>query len=87
MAAVTKGGSLVAIIVYVIVGIFGYLTFAGKKTLTSNILEAPYGVNPAIYIANIAIYFSVLCAAPLCILPAKDTLEEVFYKERGMNKR
>ena len=29
----------------------------------------------------------MLAAAPLCILPAKDTVEELFYKKEGMNKK
>jgi hypothetical protein len=28
-----------------------------------------------------------MTAAPLCILPAKDTVEELFWKEEGMNKK
>jgi amino acid permease len=28
-----------------------------------------------------------MTAAPLCVLPAKDTVEELFYKEIGMNKK
>ena len=32
-------------------------------------------------------FFAVLTAAPLCVLPAKDTVEELFYKKEGMNKK
>ncbi len=28
-----------------------------------------------------------MTAAPLCVLPAKDTVEELFYKEKGMNNK
>ena len=28
-----------------------------------------------------------MTAAPLCVLPAKDTVEELFYKEKGMNTK
>ena len=28
-----------------------------------------------------------MTAAPLCVLPAKDTVEELFYKKEGMNKK
>lgn len=30
--------------------------------------------------------FAVITAAPLCVLPSKDTVEELWYKEKGMNK-
>ena len=28
-----------------------------------------------------------MTAAPLCVLPAKDTVEELFWKEEGLNKK
>ena len=28
-----------------------------------------------------------MAAAPICVLPAKDTVEEVFWKEKGMTKK
>jgi len=28
-----------------------------------------------------------MTAAPLCVLPAKDTVEELFWKEQGMNMK
>ena len=31
--------------------------------------------------------FSIIAAAPLCVLPSKDTVEELFFKEKGMNKK
>jgi amino acid permease len=31
--------------------------------------------------------FSVITAAPLCVLPSKDSIEELLYKEKGMNKK
>ena len=27
-----------------------------------------------------------MAAAPLCVLPSKDTVEELFFKEKGMSK-
>jgi hypothetical protein len=29
----------------------------------------------------------VIAAAPLCILPSKDTIEELFHKEKKINKK
>jgi len=31
--------------------------------------------------------FSVIAAGPLCVLPSKDTVEELFYKEKGMTSK
>jgi amino acid permease len=31
--------------------------------------------------------FSVITAAPLCVLPSKDTIEELFFKEKGMTNK
>jgi len=28
-----------------------------------------------------------MAAAPLCVLPSKDTIEELFYKETGMSMK
>ena len=28
-----------------------------------------------------------MAAAPICVLPAKDTVEEVFWKQTGMSKK
>ena len=33
------------------------------------------------------LFFAVMTAAPLCVLPAKDTVEELFWKEVGLNKK
>jgi amino acid permease len=33
------------------------------------------------------LFFAVLTAAPLCVLPAKDTVEELLFKQDGMNTK
>jgi amino acid permease len=49
MSGVLLKGSIVAIILYEMVGIFAYLTFVHTPIfVTQNILEAPYGKNIAI---------------------------------------
>jgi amino acid permease len=49
MSGVLLKVSVVAIVAYVMVGIFSYLTFVHTPNLlTQNILEAPYGKNIAI---------------------------------------
>lgn len=34
-----------------------------------------------------SLLFAVICAAPLCVLPSKDTIEELLYKDKGMTKK
>ena len=88
MSKVLLTGSSSAIVLYTLVGLFGYLTFvAVPDSVTSNILEAPYQHNLAISIGNFALFFAVLTAAPLCVLPAKDTVEELFWKKTGLTKK
>ena len=36
---------------------------------------------------NWALLFAIIAAAPLCVLPSKDTVEELFYKDDGMSKK
>jgi hypothetical protein len=49
MSGVLLKGSVAAIVLYVMVGIFAYLTFVHTPNLlTQNMLEAPYGKNIAI---------------------------------------
>ena len=89
MAKVVSGGSMVAVLFYVMVGVFGYGTFVNdpNQLCTKNILEADYQSNNAIQIGNFALLLSVMAAAPLVVLPCKDTIEELWYKEKGMTKK
>ena len=51
MSSVLLRGSIAAIILYIMIGIFGYLTFIGQEqNLGTNILMAPYKGNVAITI-------------------------------------
>ena len=88
MSKVLIGGTLSAVILYIIVGVFGYVTFTNFPGYTpqqalsaKNILEAPYqsDVIP-ITIGNFALFFAIATAAPLVVLPAKDTVEEIISK-------
>eukprot|EP00347_Sterkiella_histriomuscorum_P011277 403373068 len=88
MSGVLAKGSGAAVILYSLVGIFGYLTFVNTPGFpTDNILDAPYQKNVAITVGNFALFFAVLTASPLCVLPTKDTVEELFWKESGMTKK
>jgi amino acid permease len=54
MGKVLIRGSSAAIVLYAMVGIFGYLTFVDHpEFITQNIFEAPYGNNIAIIVVRI----------------------------------
>lgn len=88
-------GTVAATIAYIMVGIFGYVTFAAYPEVAEimdiqNILKAPpYGdKNIAIYISLFGMCMVVLFACPLTILPCKDTLEEILFKDsQRFNKK
>lgn len=55
MSSVLMKGSLAAIFLYSMVGIFAYLTFVHTpQVITQNILEAPYQNNIAIIVVSFA---------------------------------
>ena len=85
MSKVLIAGTVGAVILYIIVGVWGYVTFVDQPNVTAeealkdaNILEAPYpsSVIP-ILVGNFALFFAIATAAPLVVLPAKDTVEEI----------
>ena len=89
MSKVVGWGSTVAVIFYVMVGVFGYAMFADPQYLsqlcTKNILDPEqFTGNRTIMVGHFALLFSVICAAPLCVLPQKDTIEELFFKPKKM---
>ena len=88
MSKVLIFGTVGAVILYIIVGVWGYVTFVDYPGYTAeealkdaNILEAPYptSVTP-ILIGNFALFFAIATAAPLVVLPAKDTIEDIVAK-------
>jgi len=38
-------------------------------------------------VGNFCLLFSVITAAPLCVLPSKDSIEELLYKDKGMTMK
>ena len=32
-------------------------------------------------------FFAVMASAPICVLPAKDTVEELFFKKEGLDRK
>ena len=88
MSKVLIIGTIGAVVLYIIVGVWGYATFINYPGYTpeealkaGNILEAPYpsSVTP-ILVGNFALFFAIASAAPLVVLPAKDTVEEIVAK-------
>ena len=81
-------GTIGAVILYIIVGVWGYATWvnypdggAEEALKDANILSAPYPNNCIpILIGNFALFFAIATAAPLVVLPAKDTVEEMIAK-------
>jgi amino acid permease len=86
MNKVVIRGTVIAVMMYVMTGIFGYLTFVKNTHVleTENILDAPYGDNTAMMIGEIAQFFSVLTSYPLCVLPCKEAIEEMFWKKTSI---
>ena len=87
-------GTIMAVILYIIAGCFGYMSFASGLTesemeaiFTDNILKAPYHTegstsqNPntpiVIYISLFGMCVVVSIATPFCVLPCKDSIEEI----------
>jgi amino acid permease len=77
--------SLTAVFIYVVVGCFGYLTFAMSEEQThdqlwaskrsKDILEADYGDEAGLLIkfCLFSVLITVICATPIALLPAKES--------------
>ena len=85
-------GSFGAAFAYILAGMFGWVSFAATPDIdkykeifdAQNILMAPYGAGSAdgqppvvIYICLYGILIVVSFATPFCVLPTKDSIEEV----------
>eukprot|EP00347_Sterkiella_histriomuscorum_P013193 403365653 len=67
------------VLIYLVIGIFGYLTFSDKisKQLMNpehngNILECDYQGSRLIQCARLSVIVSLIATTPLCIIPAKQ---------------
>ena len=88
MRKVMVVGTVAATVLYLLAGIFGYVTFANDPDRDAifnkqNILEVEYRNSPAIYVARFGLLVVVMVATPLSILPCKDTVEELYYGDNG----
>ena len=100
MSKVLVLGTVGAVLLYIVVGVWGYATWVDypeskggvdKALGDANILAAPYPKDCIpILIGNFAPFFAIATAAPLVVLPAKDTVEEMVAKgdpNRRLNKK
>ena len=91
MGKVLIRGSGIAVFLYILASWFGYLGLVSHQDyielllLKSNILEIDYG-NWAFNIAVVCIMVAIFAVTPFCILPAKDTFEELFWANSKMSK-
>ena len=73
----------IACICYGFAGYFGFATFACDSNVKEimemeNIFEAPYQGNKFILVGKLVLLAGVILASPMCLMPAKDTIEELF---------
>lgn len=85
MSTVLYAGTAIASVAYMICGIFGYATFSMNPARKfemekQNILLADYGDNFMIKLCQILLLIVILFASPFCVLPAKDSFEELMMK-------
>jgi len=78
MEKVVYLGSFVSLSIYIVVAIFGYMTWAGTDQEhilreKQNILEIDYK-NIAFTLAIIALGISTIAACPINFLPAKESI-------------
>lgn len=86
MSKVLSRVMIIALILYVLVGVFGYLTFATDTNQLTNadaggviLLATSYGDKIPMKIALIFICISIIFTFPLNIKPTKDSLLDILY--------
>ena len=92
MFTVMLSGSCIVVVIYMVAATFGYITWAGspeEKVLeaTSNILYVDYQGNVAFSIALVTLTIAVFAAAPMCVLPSKDSYEALIYGDKKMTSK
>ena len=93
MWKVVIGATTIAVISYILAGYFGFATFAAYPNVDDimqkeNILEGPYGNNGWILASQFLLLAGVVLASPLCLMPCKDTVEELLLGQgRTMNSK
>lgn len=77
-------------VIYILIAVFGYLSWVNtpqEKILmsTMNILEVDYKERKLFTLGVVFIFLSVIAATPLCVIPGKDFVENIFI-QRKMSK-
>lgn len=84
-------GSFFVIFLYMAAATFGYLSWAGtdqiNTVISKGIIYVNYEGNIAFTIAVCTLLVTLCCAGPLCVLPVKDSVEEVLFPQTGMGKK
>lgn len=92
MDKVVVRGSGGVVFIYALATMFGYLCVINNPNSLQillekrNILEVDFS-NWAFNVAIIGLLFAIFAIAPLCVLPSKDTYEELVYSETGMSNK
>lgn len=92
MSIVIVWGSAICVLIYVLVAIYGYVTFVGTDqeevlSETQNLFALDYQGNPLFLICFVSLLVAVIFSTPLNILPCKDSIEQLLYSENGMSKK
>lgn len=92
MNKVVGVATIVVVLIYVIASTFGYLNLVNQPESLDellekkNILEVDYK-NISFTIAVCFLLLPIIAAAPIAVLPSKDVIEHIFFKENGMSKK
>jgi len=83
---VLGAGTTLASVCYIVVGMFGYATFSKRHNIvdimnTNMILQNDYHGNIIIKLCLFGMLMVVLFACPFCVLPVKDSIEEISVKK------
>ena len=83
---VLGAGTALASVCYIVVGMFGYATFAKRDNIveimdTNMILKNDYHGSLIIKLCLFGMLMVVLFACPFCVLPVKDSIEEISCKK------
>ena len=90
MQKIIISASIICIVIYITICSFGYLTLVGNPSglyvldSSNDILEVEFDSIP-LDIGVISVLLTVIIVSPLWILPAKDTIEDLFFFEEGMS--
>lgn len=91
MRRVTVESSIIVTTLYILASIFGYLCFTTDDELIlrlsqrMNILEIGYEGSLVFKISVCCLLFTVISATAVCVLPMKDTYEELVFGKTPMS--